>query len=92
MFSLARLLIHHQNYYLLTQNEELGDYLIDKDAEPAGPINIIRLLKWHARKYLIFSNKPKKVWGKTRNSLGQHLAMSLGSLMPVIQWMRMQHG
>ena len=29
---------------LLTQNEELGDYLIDKDAELAGPINIIRLL------------------------------------------------
>ena len=44
MFSLARLLIHHQNYYLLTQNEELGDYLIDKDAELAGSINIIRLL------------------------------------------------
>jgi hypothetical protein len=44
MFSLARLLIHRQNYYLLTQKEELGDYLIDKDAELAGPINIIRLL------------------------------------------------
>jgi hypothetical protein len=28
---------------LLTQNEELGDYL-DKDAELAGSINIIRLL------------------------------------------------
>jgi hypothetical protein len=40
MFSLARLLIHHQNYYLLTQNEELGDYLIDKDAEPAGPLTL----------------------------------------------------